>query len=530
MKKIFCFTLALAICFAGFFSANADAKKKNEPEKILYIPHDNRPIVNEQTIAVIEKAGYKVISPPDYLLGNRENLGNPDMLWGWLEKNATKDIKAAVISGDSMLYGSLVGSRKHHYGRQLIMERAELFKDFRKRHKKLPIYVFSSIMRTPRSGLASGYEEPDYYRNYGTNIFRYTELTDKKETDGLTARETKELDFLKRLIPERALNDWMDRRSKNFDANKKLTDMAKSKVFDFLVIGRDDNAPFSQTHMESRHLKRYAASVDKNKLQNIAGIDEVGLLLLTRAINAGQKKVPSVYVRYNSGRAGFTVPTYSDETIDESINDELSVVGAKRVNEPGRAGFILAVNTNPNGMTYEGGTHANDGKERNGTKYFLDLVRSDLQAGRRVVIADIAFANGADNALMERLKNQKLLSKLQAYSGWNTATNSTGFAVGSGILTQKMSPTDKKSILLTRLLDDWAYQSNVRGIVSRQLNWMRGDGFYGELNEKRFNAETESTRLINSFFKNNLSDFNIKDNITVRFPWNRMFEAQFEFH
>ncbi len=92
-----------------------------------------------------------------------------------------------------------------------------------------------------------------------------------------------------------------------------------------------------------------------------------------------------------------------------------------------------------------------------------------------------------------------------------------------------MSPADRKTVLLNRLLDDWAYQANVRGIIARQLNWMRGDGFYGELNEKRYRAETDATRLINSFVQNNLSDFGIKENITLTFPWNRMFEAKFEF-
>jgi hypothetical protein len=134
--------------------------------------------------------------PPKEILGSREDFGNPDRLWEWLDRNTKKYIVAAVISSDSMLYGSLISSRKHNYDKQLILERAELFRDFRKKHKKLPLYVFGSIMRTPRSGNASGYEEPDYYRHYGANIFRYTALIDKFETEGLTPRENKEIIFL----------------------------------------------------------------------------------------------------------------------------------------------------------------------------------------------------------------------------------------------------------------------------------------------------------------------------------------------
>ena len=340
--------LGVALSLIGIFTAtpNADAKRKNEPEKILYIPHDNRPVVVEQTIEVIERAGYKVITPPKEILGSREDFGNPDRLWEWLDRNTKKDIKAAVISSDAMLYGSLISSRKHNYDKQLILERAELFRDFRKKNKKLPIYVFGSIMRTPRNALSSGYEEPDYYRHYGANIFRYTALIDKLEVEGLTPRENKEIVFLQKLIPERALNDWQERREKNFEANEKLIDMANEKIFDCLLLGRDDNAPFSQTHMEGRNLAKYGEKITKNRYQTIAGIDEMGLILLTRAIHDHTNDKTSVFVSYNTGAGGKTIPTYSDESIDDSINAEFLALGANRVYDASRADFILAVNTN----------------------------------------------------------------------------------------------------------------------------------------------------------------------------------------
>ena len=50
-----------------------------------------------------------------------------------------------------------------------------------------------------------------------------------------------------------------------------------------------------------------------------------------------------------------------------------------------------------------------------------------------MAVGDIAFANGADNALMKQLQDRDLLDKLYGYAGWNTATNSTGFALGMGM-------------------------------------------------------------------------------------------------
>ena len=508
-------------------SQECAAKKKVIKEKILYIPHDSRPIVNQQTIEILEKAGVQIVSPPEELLGNRENTGDPDLLWDWLNKNAKKDLTAAVISSDSLLYGSLIGSRKHEYDGDEILARADLFAEFRKKHKKLPLYVFGSIMRTPRTGLASGYEEPDYYRYYGTNIFRLTELMDKQELEGLTPREIKEFNFLQRLIPTKAIEDWMGRREKNFDANKKLIDCARNKTFDYLLLGRDDNAPFSQTHNEGRKLLQYGQGIDR--YLTTAGIDEFGLVLLARAVNERAKTSPKVFVKYNWGRGAQTIPAYSDEPIDNSIQATIQASGASLTDDENRADFILVVNTNPAGETFEADNVINDGKPRQGTKFFADTVQDYVSDGRKVIIADVAFANGSDNALMEQLKQRGLLFQIQAYAGWNTPTNSAGFALSEGILTTRMKNNSVDELLLRRYLDDWAYQANVRQIGAGQLHWLAGDGRYEVLDDKREFTKENCVSLLESFVKRNLPKFTGNDNIRIRFPWNRMFEADISF-
>jgi len=159
MKKGWIILVAALTLVTAMPFANARHKAQDEADKIIFIPHDNRPISDKQTADVVRKLGYDVVVPPDEILGNRTDLGHPDALWQWLDENA-KDAKAAVVSSDSMLYGSLVGSRKHEYSEQEITDRAERFTDFRKKNPRLPLYVFGSIMRTPRTGEASGHEEP----------------------------------------------------------------------------------------------------------------------------------------------------------------------------------------------------------------------------------------------------------------------------------------------------------------------------------------------------------------------------------
>ncbi|MBQ1649134.1 MAG: DUF4127 family protein, partial [Bacteroidales bacterium] len=110
-------------------------------------------------------------------------------------------------------------------------------------------------------------------------------------------------------------------------------------------------------------------------------------------------------------------------------------------------------------------------------------------------------------------------------AGWNTATNSTGFVIAEGMLARKMKREAVDELLLTRYLDDWAYQGNVRNVIARQLTWLRGDGVYGSLDEKRGTVSERTARLLSRFVEDNLPPFDDLEQIEVDFPWNRMFES-----
>ncbi len=545
VRKILAAVLCVAMMSTAI-STVAMAGKRDKPkekEKIVFIPHDNRPISDEETADTIRQLGYEVIVPPDELLGSNDNLGDPDKLWKWLEDNTTVEhkadkkppykplpgVKAVVLSGDSLIYGSLVGSRKHAISQSTLMERVQHFSDFKKDHPKVPMYVFSSIMRTPRTGEASGKEEPSYYFSYGTDIFRYTALLDKQEMEGLNRREQKELDFLTQLIPQEAIADWMSRRKKNLAVNKAMIDLAKSGTFSYFCLGRDDNAPYSQTHRESRALNEYAGKLGKTRFNNMAGIDEFGMLLLTRAVNDLEKKMPFVYVRYNMGEGGTVVPSYSDEAIDKTIRSHVIMAGGMYVTTPTRADLVLLVNTNPNGVTYEANDVDNTEKTDFSDKYFINMVDEELKAGHPVAIADIAYANGADNAMMGLLRDKNMLFKLQAYSGWNTPTNSTGYVLGQGMLVSRMSDNSRKKLLFTRYLDDWGYQANIRQNLNSVLWNFPGEGNGATLNEKKAAIENSASLRMRSFAKYNLPEFVDVKQIHVTMPWNRLFECYPQF-
>jgi hypothetical protein len=137
-------------------------------------------------------------------------------------------------------------------------------------------------------------------------------------------------------------------------------------------------------------------------------------------------------------------------------------------------------------------------------------------------VGDVSYANGADNSLMAELKKQKLLDGLAAYSGWNTAGNTLGYAVGQGMLALHTPDALRKKLLAVRYLDDWAYQANIRGQLYEQIVYPAGN------NGQRFNAPTPAlTRAaadkIRHFAAENLWPIP-PESIWVDFPWNRMFE------
>lgn len=526
------FLLVMLFMPAGGSCAGAEGAKGT----LLFVPHDNRPISSSETAEVAQAVGWNVIVPPEELLSRgTEKPGDPEALWKWVGENIGK-ADGAMLSSDSMIYGGLIASRKHQLSEEVLMARAEKFKELRKNNPKLKLYVFGSLMRTPKDGGYSGNEEPKYYLVYGGHIFRRTALEDKQTTVKLSAEEQKKLQFHKNAIPQEVWKDWSDRRGKNLKVTKRLMDMVRDNVISYMVVGKDDNAPLSATHMEGCELEKYGRDIPKTKFQILSGIDEYGLLLLTRGINDIKGKIPFVYVAYAPGVGAKMIPDYADAPIGEVVSSHITIAGGMQVNRPDKADVILVVHTNGKGIMGDGNAKfyqwkglKNDGLDRDTTWDSLSNVMTWVNAGKNVALADIAFTNGADNALMNRLKDYGLLFHLGAYGGWNTATNTTGFVIGTGMLAPDMTPDNVDKLLLRRYLEDWGYQANVRPMLSKSVIGFREGGIYQHLGKREQGVASRATKLMRDFAMDNLPPFDNLDTVQVSFPWHRMFEADMSY-
>ena len=129
------------------------------------------------------------------------------------------------------------------------------------------------------------------------------------------------------------------------------------------------------------------------------------------------------------------------------------------------------------------------------------------------MIADVRFANGADNNFVKELLKNKIDDKyFCGYSAWNTSANSLGSLIcGAKIkyLAKKYNSSAFKKLQITRFLDDWAYQANIRQLLKEPNT--------KELCDKMQEYEKVISTVLNT-----------EINAGYTYPWERLFEVEIE--
>lgn len=507
----------MAALFVCLLMPGAQAKEKYKAT-FIYIPLDDRPVTYTYPVANLEAAGYEVLTPPQKYLASANRNGDPDKIWEWLIENAP-DADAAIISSDALIYGGLVASRTHFYDDTTLQSRVQRLELLREK-LPMPLYVYSTLMRTPRASF--GNVEPPYYSEIGPAIFRYSELVDKEDFTGLNVRESLTKKALKNNLPEQDLNDWLQRRIKNYNVNKSLTELAGKYRFHYLAIGKDDNAPLSATHMEARHIKREAFALSQQIFQILPGVDQLGMLLLTRAVNEMNNAHPLVYTYYAEGSGRMTVPQYSDSTLGESVPQQILAADARATADITKADFVLAVNTPKDGVMLDSTAPSNQFFASIPDKKSISQLEGYFARGYKVSLADVAYSNGADNGFMNEFANRGNLQKLTAYNGWNTADNTIGFAIAQGVLAPQISAEDNAKLMQQRLVDDWFYQSNARRDATDYLEKNNHSAAVYKLGSMKKPVDAIAQDTCNTLARK--YDFTRDFKFKIGFPWDRLFE------
>lgn len=386
--------------------------------KICFIPIDNRPVCYNlaKDIAAIDE-NIEFFIPPREFLGDLTRSAGVNEIIEWIENIPECD--AMVISLDTIAYGGLIPSRRSTDSLEDIKSRLKRLKPLLKNKK---VYAFSSIMRISNNNYNE--EEKEYWKDWGKKIFEYSY---SGVNDG---------------IPQAILDDYLATRKRNFEINKTYLNWGLNT----LIFSKDDCAPKGFNVDEARELERLGA---KTK----TGADEILLTLLARAI----EKEIKVFLEFTEPDYKDCISNYEDVSIEKSVQGQLELGGFTQVQTREEADVILIVNN----FIEKQGEHVMVWTTQPFRKTFTP-------PDKPYAIADVRYANGADNDFVEQLLPQIDLKNFYGYAGWNTSANTIGSLLAGVKVrwnTGKYNEAAFKRLQMIRFLDDWAYQANVRGMI-----------------------------------------------------------------
>jgi len=434
--------------------------------EIAFIPIDNRPVCYSmpQIITGID-SDIEFSIPERKLLGDLTKSAKTEELLEWL--NSLRKQDSIILSLDTIAHGGLIPSRRSFDSFEEIKNRIEKL-------KKIKVYAFSSIMRISNNNCND--EEKEYWSKYGKEIFKYSYLIHKNG-------------YAETSVPDEILKDYIETRKRNFEINKIYLEWQKEGIFDTLIFSKDDCAPYGFNVQEARELELLGG---KTK----TGADEIPLTLLSRALDKTLKVCP-VFLEPEYKNL---ISNYEDISIENSVKSQLELGGCKITDEE-NADIILYVN---NFKRQQGEiVMGTDTEKYSGRKF--------TPAEKPYMIADVRFANGSDNNFVEKLLENDINSKnFCGYSAWNTSANTLGSLICGAKykhFAQKYKPEKFKDLQITRFLDDWAYQGNVRQQLRKP-----------DTKELETKIKPFETRILNIF--------NSGRKIKYTFPWNRLFEVE----
>lgn len=487
---------------------------------IIYVPQDDRPVDLAYTVSTAQAAGYTIYTPSQTILSGRSFVGDADALGAWVYQQAPK-ADAMVLSMDSLLYGGLVDSRKHNYSLALVKQRLQRIEKLHQLYPQIPIYVFSTVMRSPWAG-GKGVE-PDYYLVYGSHIYGLASGQAKMDKQVLSAAEEAQLFAHLRQVPLEYIQDWYERRAKNMQINEKLIEATQRGIFAYYCLGHDDHSQNTQSSLESAYLEATKRNIDVHSFGSFPGADQLGLLLITRVHNEFMHQSPKIKLLYSLGEEEDMLPRYDGQPLGNTLREHIDAMGGQVV-DTDKPDILLAINTPFLRTAGEASTVDNIPVLLSSTKQFLQAIQQATQQQIPVSVVDVGFSNGADNTLLYGLYKQHLLYAIAAYNGWNTASNSIGFGIAQGVLSTHMSTDSRRVMLATQYLDNWAYQANVRDYISRmkmKMNRYHMKPYYADENRELESLATEQLQRYGRMY------LGLQPNqIEVTFPWQRLFEVE----
>lgn len=545
----FTFILLSLIGFAFWTPSRYPAALPEAPpllikRRVILLPLDSRPPTLKFPVELGALGNIQVVTPPSSLLDQNTIPGNQEALFKWLEKES-ETADAIVLSTDMLLHGGLVASRRispdiltAESKTQWDTRTSKLIERLEFLRNKNPNLHFLGFSIIPRQLVS---EEPPA-RDYQPHLYHYSFYADRvSQFEG--EKDTQKFLEWREILPEEVRLQYHELFDRNLILQEKLILATEKGLFDRLIIGQDDAQPFGIPNWYRKRAVDFAQKhgVLETKVFFTGGTDELAQLLVARYALSERKDPFSVYTYYTEKSTFDRILPYMSESLGTNVDEKFRILGVVPAASPDDANLILAVHggyRNPDFLAY-----------REAAKQINFWVRN----GKAVSVMDVNRDFNKYESLLPILLNEKVpLLNLAGYAGWNTASNSLGTALSQGILftigmdgpSPKGTMPERRNLqgtfLVSRFLDDWAYQKEIQTKLNAQLRFFNYNPYALGTNDQKLRQELKQQihysfdRLYAKQFSQIPYTFpteegerhfflrNVKIDLT--FPWYRTFE------
>ena len=293
---------------------------------ILFIPLDERFTTRSivLNLARLIQDDFILLTPPIELISHWKQAANPDLLFQWLHNQITTSC-SLLISTEQLLYGGLINSRLSNTSFDELHSRLNTLVSFKREFgSKLQIYLSSVIMRIPAYN--EDFEEPDYWATYGRLIYLWSFYFDRYSVLHNPTDE-EQVQILEKQIPSNILNEFIWRRSRNYNLTYTLLHDYTQLYFERVWLTLDDNAEYGFNKAEERQLIKLINDPSINissKVNIYPGADEVSLAILSQIVvnnkQQQQLSIPTFTVRYRNVTTQNYIPNYEGAPLNQSVS------------------------------------------------------------------------------------------------------------------------------------------------------------------------------------------------------------------
>ncbi len=432
---------------------------------LVLVPIDERPAAGQFAQMLAAVADHKVTLPPSELLGRFTQPGDPAKLADWLKAQDYTKTDALIVSLDMLAYGGLSASRTNATQVAETRARLEFFRWFKQKNPRVPVYVFSTIMRVAPTASAKP-------RDLHDKLARWAELEDQVPKTG-EQKLADELTLLKRELEPQVIQDYLATRRRNLQINLAALDLYREGQIDNLIFLQDDARQYGLHRQDQAKLRERLEQlklIDRVPIYN--GTDQGSLALTSRAILDKYESKVRVAVVYSSEKSKQVIAPFEDQPLQFIVESQLRAAGGLLVNDEEVADYTLFVNTLET-------TQAEFNQ-------FAGRLLAELKAGRHVALADMRFPaprrRGADERLIEIFKREKVFDLFEGYAARNTAGNTLGTAIAQANLRvfyrKKLNDLIERAtrtqaaqleFLLQRFAGDYLYHNIVLPTLNERL-------------------------------------------------------------